>query len=90
MPLGLPVRVVPGAKRDGVERTADGAIKIRLRARAIDGAANASLQEFLAAALDVAPRTVLIKVGAHSRNKVIQVEGWNAEQIGARLLGDSP
>lgn len=90
MPLGFPVRVVPGARREGIERSADGTIKIRLRARAIDGAANAALREFLAVFLDVASRDVVIKVGAHSRNKVIQVEGWSAEEIGARLLGDSP
>ncbi|HEY5891719.1 MAG TPA: DUF167 domain-containing protein [Chthoniobacterales bacterium] len=82
---GFPIRVVPGAKRNAVEVTADGTVKIRLQARAVDGKANAALKDFLADVLGVSPNAVVIRAGEHSRNKIIQVEGVSRETVHARL-----
>lgn len=82
---GLAIRVVPGAKRDAVEVSDDGTVKVRLRARAVDGKANAALKEFLADLLGVAPNAVVIRAGERSRNKIVHVEGLAVETMRARL-----
>ena len=55
----LSLRVVPGGSRDAVEgEMADGTIKVRLRARAVEGAANEALIEFVARVLGVPRRAI--------------------------------
>ncbi len=73
--LLLEVHVQPGAARDEVKGLHGGRLKIRLSARAVEGAANAALIEFLAARLGVAKRDVAILAGAASRVKRVAVRG---------------
>lgn len=69
----------------------DDLVKIRLRARAIDGKANAALIRFLADTLNVPARDVSIRVGEHSRNKVVQVRGvGDLKERLAALAGKIP
>ena len=89
----LEVRVLPGAKNDAVEGTlADGRIKIRLRARAVEGAANEALVEFVAERLGVARRAVRILRGERSRMKTLEVDGLGPREARDRLAGgaDAP
>lgn len=65
----------PGAARTGIAGLHGGRLKLRLAARAVDGAANAALIEFLAARLEVPKRDVLIVAGAHARAKRVAVTG---------------
>ena len=63
------------------------ALKVRLGAPPVDGAANDALIELLAEELGVARRSVRIMSGAASRNKVVQVDGIDSgpvEQLAAR------
>lgn len=80
------IKVQPGASRDEVSGMHGDAIKIRLRARAVDGKANAALVEFLAGRLGVPRSRVEIKSGASSRIKTIAVDGIDRDAIAA-LLG---
>jgi uncharacterized protein (TIGR00251 family) len=73
--LVLDLRVQPGAGRTGVAGLHGGRLKIRLVARAVDGAANDCLVEFLAAALGAARRDVTIEAGISSRAKRVAVRG---------------
>lgn len=73
--LLLELHVQPGAARDGVAGLHGGRLKIRLAARAIEGAANAALVEFLAARLGAAKRDVAILSGETSRVKRVAVRG---------------
>ena len=84
---GLAIRVVPGAKKEGAEVGSDGTLKIRLRARAVDGKANAALREFLSASLGVSANAIILRAGEHSRNKIIQVEGFPPQAVREKLLG---
>jgi uncharacterized protein (TIGR00251 family) len=72
--LELSVHVQPGAKRSEVEGLHAGAIKIRLGARAVEGAANEALLEFLAAALQVPRRRCVLVSGQTSRQKRVRIE----------------
>lgn len=65
----------PGAAREEVAGLHGGRLKIRLTARAVEGAANAALVEFLAARLGAARRDVAILSGETSRVKRVAVRG---------------
>ncbi len=55
------VHVVPNAKIDGVAGEHGGAIKIKLRAPAVEGKANAALLRFLAEQLKLPRHAVMLQ-----------------------------
>jgi uncharacterized protein (TIGR00251 family) len=59
----------------------DGALRIRLHAPPVDGAANEALVAFLADRLAVSRRDVRIVTGATSRSKTIEVDGVIASAV---------
>src|SRR5690242_18050483 len=61
--IAVSVQVHPGASRDVVRLLADGSLDVRLRARPIEGQANASLIELLADRLGLRRRAVVIASG---------------------------
>lgn len=85
MSTTLKVRVVPNARRDEVVGAYGGAVKVKVQAPAMDGKANAALLEFLAGKLGVPERQLSLVTGEKSRDKVIAIEGLNAEEARHRL-----
>ncbi len=79
------IKAQPGAAQDEICGMHGDAIKVRLRARAVDGKANSALIAFLAAHLGVARSQVAIKSGASSRIKTIAVEGIDSKELATRL-----
>jgi uncharacterized protein (TIGR00251 family) len=73
--LELNVRAQPGARRDEIQGVHGDAIKIRIVARAIEGAANEALLEFLAGSLQVPRRRCVLVSGQTSRQKRVRIEG---------------
>jgi len=71
----LELHVQPGARRTEVAGIHGGRLKIRLAARAVEGAANAALVEFLAGVLGAARSNVTIETGKNSRRKRVSVGG---------------
>jgi uncharacterized protein (TIGR00251 family) len=71
----LELHVQPGAKRTEVAGIHGGRLKIRLAARAVEGAANAALVGFLAERFAVRKSEVRIESGAASRHKRVSVHG---------------
>ena len=69
------VRVQPRASRNEIAGALGGALKVRLQAPPVDGAANDALVAFLADELGVPKRGVRIVVGSASRSKVVEVDG---------------
>lgn len=69
------VRVQPRASRSEVVGVYGDALKIRLSAPPVDGAANDALIEFLADVFAVGHRDVRILSGETSRSKVVEIEG---------------
>ena len=68
----IDVTVKPGSKRPGLTRE-NGAFVLRVRERAIDGAANAACIRALAAAYGVAPSAVELVRGARGRRKCFAI-----------------
>ena len=69
------VRVHPGSTANSVGGAYDGALQVRVRARAIDNAATKEVCAVLAAAFGVRPGAVQCERGARSRTKLITIEG---------------
>jgi uncharacterized protein (TIGR00251 family) len=79
------VHVVPGAKIDGVAGEYAGAIKIKLRAPAVEGKANAALIRFLAEQLKLPRHSIVLERGHRSRNKVIRIDGLTEADVRGRM-----
>jgi uncharacterized protein (TIGR00251 family) len=79
------VRVQPGASQDQIAGEMEGALKIRLQARAIENRANEELCVFLAGLLKRPKSAVRILAGQRSRCKRVEISGVSAEQV-AQLL----
>ena len=77
------VRVQPRAARSAVEGVRGGALKVRLTAPPVEGAANDALIELLAERLHVPERAVTIVSGASARMKLVQVNGVDAARVRA-------
>jgi hypothetical protein len=79
------VHVQPRASRSAVEGLHGDALRVRLTAPPVDGAANDALIQLLAATLAVPRRRVRIVAGEASRSKVIEVEGVSVEAVCALI-----
>jgi uncharacterized protein len=64
-------------------------IKIKLRARAVEGRANTALRKFLAEKLSIPQRAIVLEHGEKSRYKVILIDGLSEVDIRGGLLGTS-
>jgi len=82
----LVVHVVPRARRTAVCGRHGDAIKIKVAARPVDGAANAELVRFVAERVGVPRRAVTIASGATTRRKTVAVEGVAADALARALL----
>ena len=71
--LELRVHASPGAKRTEARGIHGTALKVRLRARPVEGAANAALLDFLAAELQVPRSRCVLVSGDASREKLVRV-----------------
>ena len=67
------VRVKPGSSNPGLEREGDELV-LRVRERAIEGAANAACIEALAREYGVAKSRVALIRGERSRRKVFEID----------------
>lgn len=71
--MRLAVRVIPRAKRAGVESLSDGSLRVRVTQPAQDGRANDAVLEALAEHFGVPRRCVSLVRGASSRQKVVEI-----------------
>ncbi len=86
----IAIRLTPGAatdRIDGRDVDAEGrpVLKVRVRARPVEGEANEALIKLLAKALGVAKSAVVLQRGGQSRTKMIEVEGLSEGELKARL-----
>jgi len=81
----LVFQVQPRARKTGIAGQHGDAIRLRLAAPPVDGAANDELVRFLAERLGVTKRSVEITSGLTSRRKHVLVQGISEETAKARL-----
>ena len=84
------VHVQPRAKRTEVAGVHGDALRVRLNAPPVDGAANEELIGFLARSLGVPQRAVRIVTGITARAKVVEIEGVEESRIHRLASAVSP
>jgi uncharacterized protein (TIGR00251 family) len=87
------VRVTPRSSRDEIAGVHGDALKVKLTAPPVEGAANLALIEFLAKHLGVRKSAMSILGGDRSRNKIVHVEGITRNRVEKALeaaLAPSP
>jgi len=82
----LRFHIVPNAKQNQVMGEHGDAIKIKLRAPAVEGKANAALRSFLAEELKLPERNIALERGKKSREKTIRIDSLSEEEVRSRLL----
>ena len=83
------MQVVPRARTTQVIGWYGDAIRIRVAAPPVDGAANEELVRHIANRLSVPRRAVTIAQGLTSRRKTVLVEGLTTNQAVQQLITDS-
>ena len=78
--------IVPNAKQNKVVGEHGSAIKVKLRAPAVEAKANAALRNFLAGELKIHERQISIERGHKSREKLIRIEGLSEGEVRFRLV----
>jgi uncharacterized protein (TIGR00251 family) len=81
----FPVRVVPRASKNEISGRQGEAVKIRLTAPPVEGAANEALVDFLSEILGVRKSQIEILSGHASRDKIVCVVGMMPLEVEARL-----
>ncbi|HEY3333735.1 MAG TPA: DUF167 domain-containing protein [Candidatus Limnocylindrales bacterium] len=81
------VRLTPRGGSDHVDGVADGILRARVAAPAVEGAANQALIRLLADELDVPRRNVRLVAGAASRTKLIVVDDIDPARVLERWPG---
>lgn len=79
------VRALPRASRTQLAGVYGEAVRVRLAAPPVGGAANRELIAFLAKKLDVPRSAVRVVQGERARDKIVEVDGLSAEQVRTRL-----
>lgn len=82
----LVVLVKPGSRAPGFA-IESGVVIVRVRQRAIEGAANAACIHALAQILGVAPSACTLLRGERGRHKCLEIAGLTDDEVLARLRG---
>lgn len=86
----LAIKLTPGAasdRIDGWDVDPEGrpVLKVRVRARPVEGEANAALLKLLAKTLNLPRSAVSLERGGQSRLKRIAIDGLSPDEVRARL-----
>lgn len=85
--MRITIRVTPGSPRPGVGGSHNGALVVRVSARAVDGKATAAALAAVARALGVRASAARLVSGAASRTKIIEVDGADPADLERLLAG---
>lgn len=87
--MRVTIRVRPGTRRTGVGGAHDGALVVRVAARAVGGEATEAALTAVAEAFGVRRRAVTLAAGATSRTKVVDVDGGTPAVLDSLLARPS-
>jgi len=83
--IKLAIKVVPGSSREGIAAWLGETLKVRVRAPAERGKANAAVEKILAKSLGVPIDCVRVVAGMTSPRKVVEISGPSKAEIHDRL-----
>jgi uncharacterized protein len=79
--LTISVLVVSRASRSEIVGEYDGALKVRIAAKPIEGAANRELKRLLAKNFKLPQNAVEIIAGSNSKRKVVRIDGADSAAL---------
>ena len=79
--LTFAVRIVPRASRSEIAGEQGGALRVRIAAAPVEGAANQELIKLLAKSFKLPQKAVEIVSGAASKNKIVRIQGADATRL---------
>ena len=82
----IQVRVIPRSSKNSIVWE-EGALKVRLTAPPVDGAANEALIALLAQCLGLPKRDIQIVYGATGRHKTVEIMGMTVEAVEQKIRG---
>lgn len=85
--VSFEVRVQPRSSRAEISGVHDGALRVRLTAPPVDGAANRQCIELLSRKMKIPKRAVRIASGAGARRKRLKILGLGVEEMKNILNG---
>lgn len=77
----IAVRVQPRARRNELAGERNGALVVRVTAPPVEGRANDAVRKLLAKRLGIAPGRVSVVRGESGRDKLVEVEGVDADAV---------
>ena len=77
----LRVRLTPRAGRTEILRWEEDVLHLRVSAPPVDGAANSALVAFLSEVLGILKSAIIIKSGASSREKKLELDGISPNEL---------
>jgi hypothetical protein len=83
--MRITIRVKPGSTRPGVGGEHDGALVVRVSARAVDGKATEAALAAVADSFGVRRGAVRLVAGASSRTKVVDIDSEDPRALTALL-----
>lgn len=83
--MKLKLKIVPGAAQDSIVGWLGESLKVRVRAPAEKGRANAAVEQLIATALGIAQAEVNIITGKTAAHKIIEIDGLTEPDVLARL-----
>ena len=83
--MRIAIRVKPGSARSGVGGEHDGALVVRVSARAVDGKATEAALAAVAASFGVRRSAVRLVSGASSRTKIVDIDAADPRILAALL-----
>ena len=85
----ISIKVITNSPKNAiVGKMADGTIKVRIKAKPIQGKANEALVSYLSEELNIPKSKLAIISGEKSRRKTLQIIGLNEKDVFRRLLSD--
>ena len=85
MLIRLKVRVTPNARKNAVVSWTEDEIRLKIKAPAVEGKANAALIEYLSELTGVPRAKIQIKAGEKARIKLIEIDGPAPDEVRARI-----
>ncbi len=81
----IDIKIIPGAKEDKIIEE-NGVIKVRLKAKPIEGKANKYLISYLSKKLKIPKSKISIIKGEKSREKLLEILGYDKITIKDKLI----
>jgi uncharacterized protein (TIGR00251 family) len=85
MLIRLKVRVIPNARKNEVVACTGDEIRLKVKAPAVEGKANAALIEYLAELMEVPRSKIRLKAGEKARTKIIEIDGPTPDEVRERI-----